>query len=246
MEIFQFPATGTDIRTVQVDGEPWFVAADACELLGFRDASNAVRSLQADEKGYSNVSTPSGEQRMLVVNESGIYALIFRSKNGKAQAFRKWVTSDLLPTLRRTGRYETQSPIVMSVAPPALSLEQRSVILHNLVGVCHPDYLNSEGQILYAEATGRLPEIEPDRRLLYAETYLIERGMSRSDAARKSSQFGLKLAAKYRALHGAEPIKGDRNIGGRITQVNTYSEVDRPLFDAVWLEHYAPKLAVAR
>lgn len=117
VEVFQFPETGQGIRTVLVDGEPWFVAADICNPLGFRDAANAVRSLQADERQHSEVSTADGPRRMLLVNESGIYALIFRSRNERAQRFRKWVTAEVLPAVRRTGRYEaTAAPTAQEIA----------------------------------------------------------------------------------------------------------------------------------
>lgn len=246
IEVFQFPATGQDIRTIPIGGEPWFVAADACALLGFRDASNAVRSLQEDEKGYSNVSTPSGDQRMLIVNESGMYALIFRSKNPQAQAFRKWVTSDLLPTIRRTGRYEAHQSTTMSIAPPPASFQERAAMLQSFSVFGHPDWINAQMQMLWAQANGLMPQIEPDRRMLYVEDYLIERGYTRTEAGKAAIGFGGKLAKQYELARGVKPIKTDRDVRGRVTPVNTYTEADRPLFDAVWIEHYAPKLAVSR
>lgn len=129
VEVFQFPATGQDIRTVLVDGEPWFVAADICIPLGFRDAANAVRSLQADERRYSETSTADGSRRMLLVNESGIYALIFRSRNEDAQRFRKWVTSEVLPTIRRTGRYEPVSAPSAQEVASAISKKELALMV---------------------------------------------------------------------------------------------------------------------
>lgn len=104
-EVFRAP-TGHEVRTVLQGDEPWFVAGDICAVLGFRMPSDALRWLDDEEKGYAVVRTPGGDQRVSTVNESGLYALIFRSRVDGAKAFRKWVTSEVLPAIRRSGRYE--------------------------------------------------------------------------------------------------------------------------------------------
>lgn len=104
-DLTPFDYAGREVRTVLVDGEPWFVAADACAVLGFRMASDAVRVLDESEKGYAEVRTPGGDQRVLIVNESGLYALIFRSRSEDAKRFRMWVTGEVLPAIRKTGGY---------------------------------------------------------------------------------------------------------------------------------------------
>lgn len=103
------------LRTVLVDGKPWFVASDACSLLGFRMASDALRWLENDEKGYAVVRTPGGDQRLSTVDESGLYALIFRSKNESAKKFRRWVTDEVLPAIRESGRYEAPAAAVVEM-----------------------------------------------------------------------------------------------------------------------------------
>jgi prophage antirepressor-like protein len=103
-QVFEF---GTrELRTTVIDDEPWFVATDVCTILEFRMASDALRNLEADEKGYAVVRTPGGDQRMSIVSESGLYALIFRSRTAGAKKFRRWVTSEVLPAIRKTGSYE--------------------------------------------------------------------------------------------------------------------------------------------
>lgn len=91
------------------DGEPWFVAKDVCDALEIENSRNATARLDEDEKGVSIVRTPSGEQQMTIVRESGLYNLIFQSRKPEAKAFRKWVTSEVLPSIRKTGRYELKS-----------------------------------------------------------------------------------------------------------------------------------------
>lgn len=95
-----------EIRTVVRDGEPWFVAKDICDILELTDVSQTVQSLDDDEKGTYSIRTLGGNQRMSVVSESGLYTLVFKSRKPEAKAFRKWVTSEVLPTIRKTGQYK--------------------------------------------------------------------------------------------------------------------------------------------
>lgn len=104
VSIFKFEESFT-VRTVIKDNEPWFVAKDVCDVLGLTNSRVAVSPLDEDEKGVSKVYTPSGEQEMCVINESGLYALVIRSNKPNARKFRKWITAEVLPAIRRTGRY---------------------------------------------------------------------------------------------------------------------------------------------
>ena len=89
-----------------IDGETWFVAADIWAVLEHTDPSSAVSRLDDDERGAATVRTPGGDQEMNVVNESGMYALVFTSRKPEARAFRRWVTGTVLPTIRKTGHYQ--------------------------------------------------------------------------------------------------------------------------------------------
>ena len=107
-QAFIFNASNQQVRTVTIENEPYFVAKDVCLILGISNHNDAVSRLDDDEKRGSALPTPSGTQQMMVVNESGLYHLIFQSRKPEAKAFRKWVTAEVLPTLRRTGRYEAK------------------------------------------------------------------------------------------------------------------------------------------
>lgn len=100
-----FIFNGSGVRVETIEGEPWFVAKDVSDILGYRDAANMVRNLQDDEKGTHTVRTLGGDQKATIINESGLYNAIFRSKRAEAQAFRKWVTSEVLPSIRKDGGY---------------------------------------------------------------------------------------------------------------------------------------------
>ena len=109
-KVFTFNASNQNIRVQMKDGEPWFVAKDVCDALTLENSRKATASLDDDEKGVSPIVTPSGTQQMTIVNESGLYNLIFQSRKAEAKAFRKWVTSEVLPSIRKTGRYELGQP----------------------------------------------------------------------------------------------------------------------------------------
>lgn len=110
----QFPATGQAVRTVMVDGEPWFVAADVCAALGIANPRQAVSYLDADEVKQAPVTTNDGSGRVLptnIINEPGLYSLIIRSRKPEARAFKRWVTHEVLPAIRKTGRYEARPSV---------------------------------------------------------------------------------------------------------------------------------------
>lgn len=104
-ELVPFAFEGAEVRVIDRDGEPWFVAADVCAALDIGNVSMAVSRLDADERGISTTDTPSGAQEMLLVNESGLYSLILTSRKPAAKRFKKWVTSEVLPSIRKTGQY---------------------------------------------------------------------------------------------------------------------------------------------
>lgn len=96
------------VRTVEIDGTPWLVGKDVAVALGYKNPRDAItRHVDAEDKGVVKHDTPSGEQEMLIINESGLYSLILSSKMPKAKAFKRWVTSEVLPAIRKNGVYET-------------------------------------------------------------------------------------------------------------------------------------------
>lgn len=123
MELQTFNFNVMPVRVVTVDGEPWFVATDVALILGYRDAANATRLLDEDEKGTQIVSTLRGPQELTVVSESGLYSLILRSRKEEARPFRKWVTAQVIPSIRRTGSYAlTPQRLLPQTLPEALRL----------------------------------------------------------------------------------------------------------------------------
>lgn len=93
------------VRVVTIDGEPWFVLADLCRVLGIRNARDVAARLDGDMKGVDQIDTLGGRQSVTVVSEAGMYEVVIRSDKPEAAAFRRWVTGTVLPEIRRTGSY---------------------------------------------------------------------------------------------------------------------------------------------
>ena len=106
LQIFKSEEFGK-IRTVTINNEPWFVSKDVATALGYSNSRDAIsKHVFDDDKGVAKCDTPSGRQEMSVINESGLYALIFGSKLDSAKRFKHWVTSEILPSIRKTGSYQ--------------------------------------------------------------------------------------------------------------------------------------------
>lgn len=126
---------GADVRIVTDEqGDPWFVAADVARILGYREAHDLTRGLDDDEKGPQIVRTLGGEQSMTTVTEAGLYAAILRSRVERAKTFRRWVTHEVLPAIRKTGSYEAPAltgPALMAAAliEAQATLEQQTAQL---------------------------------------------------------------------------------------------------------------------
>lgn len=104
LQIFENSQFGT-IRAVEMDGEPWFVAADVCRALEIKNSRDAMTRLEDDERGVISTDTPGGKQEMNVVNEPGLYSLVLGSRKPEAKAFKRWITHDVIPSIRRNGGY---------------------------------------------------------------------------------------------------------------------------------------------
>lgn len=110
-----------DVRTVEKDGNIWFVGKDVAEALGYARTADAVKAhIDADDKGVCVLPTPGGRQETTIINESGLYSLVLSSKLPKAKAFKRWITSEVIPSIRKTGSYNKPSK------QPTTQQEQRA------------------------------------------------------------------------------------------------------------------------
>lgn len=121
IEVFQFPPTGQRLRTLLRDGAPWFVLNDVGEVLELSNPHSSAALLDDDERGVHSMETPAGPVPIAIVSEPGLYSLILRSRKAAARDFKRWVTHEVLPSIRKTGRYEV-APAVPQTFAQALRL----------------------------------------------------------------------------------------------------------------------------
>jgi hypothetical protein len=133
---FKFSAQFKTLRVELLRNEPWFAAKDVCDVLDLGNSREAISRLEDDEKGVITTDTLGGPQKLQFVNESGLYNLIFQSRKPEAKKFRKWVTSEVLPAIRKTGGYGSPSQ--------NLSLLNRDGILEMLDFCEHHNYNGGE------------------------------------------------------------------------------------------------------
>jgi prophage antirepressor-like protein len=130
-DLANFIYEGREVRTLERDGDPWFVAKDVCDVLGIENSRDTLaKTLDDDEKGVDTIYTRSENgvmqnREMNIINESGLYNLIFQSRKPEARAFRKWVTSEVLPSIRKKGFYAL--PALMERLEKALEDPQKAV-----------------------------------------------------------------------------------------------------------------------
>lgn len=128
LQIFENPEFGA-VRTVELNGEPWLVGKDVAQALGYERPTDAARKrVDPEDRGVAKMETPSGMQEMTIINESGLYSLVLSSKLPTARKFRHWVTSEVLPSIRRHGLYAADellnNPDLMIQAMEALKAER--------------------------------------------------------------------------------------------------------------------------
>lgn len=106
------------VRTTVISGSPWFVAKDICECLGITKHRDAVSRLDGDERGSVEVDTLGGTQQMAAVNEYGLYSLVLSSRKPSAKAFKRWITHEVIPTIRKHGAYMTGETLEQALTSP--------------------------------------------------------------------------------------------------------------------------------
>lgn len=140
-DIVPFTFEGAKVRTLTIDDEPWFVAADALVVLGLDRTS--LRRLEDDEKGVDSIHTLGGPQEVTIINEAGLYTLILGSRKPEARSFKRWITHEVLPAIRKTGTYSA-----VRKSPMEIIREQ-----HQSIGILLEENENLAVRAVQAETT---------------------------------------------------------------------------------------------
>ena len=161
LQIFNSPEFG-QVRTIQQNGEPWFVGKDVAEILGYKDTSDAMKKHVDIEDKLTRRFADSGQNReMYIINESGLYSLILSSKMPKAKEFKRWVTSEVIPAIRKTGKYEAMAQAVPINDEPAtdftqLEFDQR-IRIAAIIASCRRERLQLVAKVLSLDLEGMMP-----------------------------------------------------------------------------------------
>ena len=169
LQTFNF--NNNEVRTVLIDNEPYFVGKDVATILGYARPTDAVRKhTDEDDRGISKMETPSGVQEMTVINESGLYSLVLSSKLPQAKSFKRWVTKEVLPTIRKTGSYQTPTnpmdALELMFQAQKQSNEQIAVIDHRVKELEENAPLNpGEYNFVSKKVSERIRQIKRERCL---------------------------------------------------------------------------------
>ncbi|EJD8499595.1 phage antirepressor [Staphylococcus pseudintermedius] len=213
LQIFNFEEL--PVRTLTVDDEPYFVGKDVAEILGYSKARNAIaKHVDFEDKKDAPIQGPlGGTQKMTIINESGLYSLIFSSKLESAKRFKRWVTSEVLPAIRKHGIYATDSVIEQSIQ--------------------NPDYIIHVLTEFKKEREGRLVAEQQVKELKPKATYydLVLQNKSLLSVSKIAKDYGMSARALNKLLHelGVQYKQGDiwllyaKHQDKGYTQTSTYA-----------------------
>jgi hypothetical protein len=208
---------GRAVRMMVNNGEPWWVARDVCDVLGIRNSRQALAYLDDDEKGVITTDTHGGRQEVATINESGLYSLVLRSRKPEAKAFKRWVTKEVLPSIRRTGQY---------VVPrePALVMDDSGIYTGE--GLTRK-LANLDARLARIEGLGQRP-------------YLPAKSVGRPPVLREECRVWLRAFLLAGPRPRAEVIDAGRRLGFSRRMLDclageiTWSTRDRTKWRCVW------------
>ncbi|PWJ22814.1 prophage antirepressor-like protein [Branchiibius hedensis] len=191
MDLIPFNYGDAQVRVVQIDGEPWFVASDVAKVLGYRDAEKMTRRLDDEDRGTRSVGTPGGEQNMTVISEPGLYSAVLGSQVEGAKLFKRWITHEVIPQIRRAGSYG---------AVKELSYEE--MVLRTI----------EESQARIAAQADQIKELTPKANAW--QRFISSDGdMSASEAAKALTRAGHKLGGLHKLYELCDRSRQEGGLG---------------------------------
>lgn len=204
IQIFSSPDFG-EIRTTIIDNQPWFVGKDVASALGYAEPRSAVsKKIDPEDRGVAKMETPSGVQETTIINESGLYSLILSSKLSSAKKFKRWVTAEVLPAIRKTGSY--------CIVSAQGNVEQRVLTVD--------DYLRA-ASIVATCKSDRMPYVLSFLERGGFETPRISETIC-SSVSRESSMQAVRLMLQAKEEYGLSNAQVGRIVGLDRMQVSRY------------------------
>lgn len=242
-----------EVRTVVIDGEANFVVADLAAALSLSNTSMASKAIDDDALSTAEVIDSKGRtQEAKVTNESGMYQLIFQSRKPEARRFRKWVTSEVLPALRRTGKYETPAqPQPLAIAAQTeidraniarAQIEMLGVAVST--GLLDKLWATAKTHVIAGRVIGEEPELPAELAPVYVPDFLKAKGLTAKDISSVQSWFG-RRAVEMGEANGVDvpALRPTEQTNGTIRETRAWRREHLPLFEQVWDTYYAEKYA---
>ena len=223
------------VRMLVIKGEPWWVAADVCRVLGIAQPASSLRLLEDEDKGVHTMHTLGGPQEMTTVNESGLYSLIFTSRKPEAKRFKKWVTSEVLPSIRKTGSYSAQPACRVTAQARKLKCDDRTAKAR-----CDQIDINKRVHATMATRDAKPAHFRANHNAVYRgefgglEAADLRRGLGVTDSPLNHMEYvplsinshAKNLAAKYIEEHGV-PLADQPAVYERFAREMTASDMAR-------------------
>jgi len=232
--LFQFGEH--EIRTSIVDGEVRFIALDAARAIGYGNPNQALAT-HVDEEDKDSIQILDGNRgnpNVTTINESGLYSLILGSKLPGAKVFKRWVTSEVLPEIRKTGGYISPTASADQLMDATARIEIQMRVLVMAKGLVDDNWLEAKVRHFVARVHGEEPEVDPATHPLDVGTYLGSKGVPAAAQRSMRGPFGKAIKAAFIEARGSAPKKVERFVDGALREVNGYCESDRDILDRAW------------
>lgn len=237
--VFETDDLSVTVRGMLSQDAPVLIGTDVASALGYSNPSQAVAThVDPEDRTEATLQILEGSRivsrQRTLINESGFYALVFGSKLGSAREFKRWVTSEVLPAIRRDGGYVRPDATPDQLAGIIARAEGQMRVLKLAEGLVDKRWLETKTRHVVARSLGEEPEVALEDRPLTTGEFLEEKGLSGAALRSTSPTFGKAVKAEYVAEHGREPGKADRFVDGTTRSVFAYTEAERPLFERAW------------
>lgn len=212
LQIFSYKEK--QVRTTEIDSEIWFVAKDVCDVLEM--TVEATRRLDNDEKGLKKIQTPGGVQDITIISEAGLYTLLMRSNKEEAKPFRRWVTHEVLPSIRKTGTYSVKlTPADLELRHKELDAKNRELDLRGAALLQHmidsPAYpITDESKAILAHEVSKLITGHENRAMLP----IVKEAMYSATEIGSRFSVSKNKIGKIANAHGLKPPVGETNEYG--------------------------------